>query len=168
MLSLSNTTGYAVQALVCLSHCDPEWHLAKDISICSGAPLAYLQKVLSQLRDAGLVNGKRGYRGGFRLARPADEITLMHVAEILDPEIRLPKCLLGFKACSEDDPCPSHSFWKKDRERLFAELQRLTIADIANFTFHKPASPESTLDSGEKEISGSAGSRRSRVLPPET
>ena len=135
MLSLSNTTGYAVHALVCLTRCNAEWYLAKDVSACSGVPLAYLQKVLAQLRDAGLVEGKRGYRGGFRLARPAEEITMMEVAEIVDSEIREPKCLLGLKACSDEDPCPSHAFWKEGRKRLFEELQRLTIGEIADFGF---------------------------------
>ncbi|MEE8368754.1 MAG: Rrf2 family transcriptional regulator [Thermoanaerobaculia bacterium] len=132
MLSLSQTTGYAIQALGCLARCGEEWHLAKDIADCSDVPLPYLQKILHTLRVVGLVEAKRGYRGGFKLVKPAEEISLLEVAQCLDPEIREPRCLLGFRACSDESACSMHHFWEPERRRLLAELGRMTVAEVVD------------------------------------
>ena len=47
--------------------------LAKDIAECSGVPLPYLSKILNGLSGTGLILGKRGYRGGFRLVFGDDD-----------------------------------------------------------------------------------------------
>ena len=133
MLALSQTTGYAILALSCLEGRGEQWVLAKDISRCTGVPLPYLSKMLHALGDSSLIEAKRGYRGGFRLARTANKITLLDIAEAVESKKWLPKCLLGLERCSDDRACPTHAFWSKERSRIETELRKRTLLDVALF-----------------------------------
>lgn len=133
MLALSQTTGYAILALSCLDGCQGRWVLAKTISECTGISLPYLSKLLHALTSSGLVSAKRGYRGGFQLARSAKEISLLDVAEAVEGRKWLPECLLGLDECSDARACPTHEFWQKERSRIEKELKRQTLRDVAEF-----------------------------------
>ena len=138
MLSLSQPIGHAVLALSCLEQCgDAEWRLAKDLSACSGVPLPSLSKVLNTLGQAGLVKAKRGYRGGFKLARAAGEISLSEVAEAVEPQIAEPRCFLGFAECSDERSCPAHDFWCEERARIQAYLSQMTVSDVGEFEWNR-------------------------------
>ena len=133
MLALSQTTGYAILALSCLEGCGERWVLARDIARCTGISLPYLSKMMHALGDSDLIEAKRGYRGGFRLARPADRITLLDVAEAVEGESWQPRCLLGLEECSVERACPTHAFWSKERLRIESELKSRTLKDVAEF-----------------------------------
>ncbi len=133
MLSLSQTTGYAILALSCLDGCHDQWVLARTIAKCTGVPLPYLSKLLHALAGSGLIHAKRGYRGGFQLARAADQISLLQIAEAVEGQSWLPRCLLGLEECSDQRACPTHAFWKKERARIEAELAGMTLNDVARF-----------------------------------
>lgn len=133
MLCLSQTCGYAILALSCLHECGGRWVLARDIARCTGIPQPYLSKVLHSLARRGLIVAKRGYRGGFALAQAPDRISLLDVAEAVDGEQAVPRCLLGLAECSPERACPTHQFWQRERERIMTELQRLTLAEAAQF-----------------------------------
>lgn len=138
MLSLSQTAGYAIRALGCLADTDGagRWVLARDIAGCTGIPKPYLSKILHSLVRAGLVQAKRGYRGGFALARPGAAISLLDVVKAVEGEAWAPRCLLGLAECSDDRSCPTHAFWSVERERIADELQRISLDDVAAFERH--------------------------------
>lgn len=131
MLTLSQTTGYAILALACLEDSPQEWVQARDIARRTGISLPYLSKMLHSLTRRGLVQAKRGYRGGFQLTRPADQITLRQIAEAIEDENW--GCLLGLEACSDERHCPTHEFWTAERAKIQAELQRITLREVASF-----------------------------------
>jgi Rrf2 family protein len=134
MLSLSQTTGYAILALSCLEMGDGEnWILARDVAACTGIPKPYLSKILHSLQGSGLIRAKRGYRGGFALARPSSGISLVQIAEAVEGGAVFGCCLLGLAGCSEDRPCPAHGFWSAERERIRKMLARTTLRDVARF-----------------------------------
>ena len=134
MLSLSQTTGYAILALSCLEEGDGEnWILARDIAECTGIPKPYLSKILHSLQGSGLIRAKRGYRGGFSLARPSGGINLMEIAEAVEGPSCLQGCLLGLSACTKENSCPTHAFWAEERERIRGALTSTTLRDVAGF-----------------------------------
>jgi Rrf2 family protein len=136
MLSLSQTTGYAIRALGCLSDHPGEPFMARQISDCTGVPLPYLSKILNALVHAGLVTGKRGYKGGFALAHSTKGLSLRQVADAVEGPDWDSACLLGLEDCREGNPCPAHSFWSQVRTQVHAELERLTVADMAAWERH--------------------------------
>jgi Rrf2 family iron-sulfur cluster assembly transcriptional regulator len=151
MLSLSQTTGYAIRALCCLERSDGRLVRARQIADCTGIPKPYLSKTLHILGRSGLIRTKRGYQGGFVLAHPARRIRLLDIVEAVEGEAWQPRCLLGMADCSDQRNCPTHEFWKVERERIRAELARLTLAAVAKFeaavgNLHACSEVQSTLD----------------------
>ncbi len=131
MISLSQTSGYAVLALGCIGSWKGDWVRSDQIHACTGVPRRYLMKLLFALGKAGLVQTKRGSRGGYVLARPPGEITLLEIAEAVEPTRPGSDCLLGLVGCSDATPCPMHAFWKKELPKIRAELARTSLAKAA-------------------------------------
>jgi Rrf2 family iron-sulfur cluster assembly transcriptional regulator len=133
MLSLSHTAGYAVVALSCLDEPGQLWTLAKDIARCTGLPGAYLSQILCALGRAGLVETKRGYRGGFRLSRSSQEISVLEVVEAIEGPRCFETCLLGLDVFSDKRGCPTYEFWEGEKARIRAHLGKLSLAKVARF-----------------------------------
>ena len=75
----SQTTEYALRAMVCLAQTPDELAAAPTLAKQTRVPANYLAKVLQQLAAAGLITGRRGVGGGYRLAKPAENITLLEI-----------------------------------------------------------------------------------------
>ena len=133
MFALSHTTGHAVLALSCISFNDGRRLFAKDIARCTGVPPAYLSKILNSLSEHGLLDAKRGYRGGFALTRPSTEIRLLDIVEAVEGEKWNSHCLLGMDECADERSCPTHAFWKVERRRIEEELSRISLAEVSEF-----------------------------------
>ena len=74
-MKLSTKGRYAVTAMMDLAIHDKSGPVTlADISVCQGISLSYLEQLFAKLRKSGLVEGVRGPGGGYRLARPADQI----------------------------------------------------------------------------------------------
>jgi Rrf2 family protein len=80
---LSTTTQYALRALSHLARQSGDAVLGRDLAESVEIPANYLSKVLVTLRNAGLVVTTRGSGGGYRLRKPAHEIHLIDVVELL-------------------------------------------------------------------------------------
>lgn len=130
MLSLSPSVGYAIKGLAQLEVSEGQRGFARDIALAAGVPGAYLAKLFKKLADAGIVESKRGWSGGTRLARPAEEISLLEIAEAIDGHEWFSQCLLGMDECSEQRSCPTHEFWKATRESVKSELRRINLNDV--------------------------------------
>ncbi len=134
MLCLSQTTGYAIMALACLDKHQGTPIVTRDIADATTIPMAYLSKILLSLSRRRLVNGKRGFGGGFVLAKPAEQIALIEVVEAIEGPNWLPSCLLGTTPCHDEQNCPTFEFWQRQRAEIQSELQRLTLRDVARFS----------------------------------
>ncbi len=101
-------------------------------------PLAYLEHLVARLRKAGLLDSRRGSRGGYMLARPADQITMAEVVEALEGTIAPIECISqgpdGSIVCSrESDPahvCPTKMLWTRVRLAIVSTLVQTTLADL--------------------------------------
>lgn len=151
MFALSQTAGYAITALSQLVTRPNEWTLARDLAAETEIPLPYLSKILQLLTRSQLVRAKRGYRGGFVLARPANQMRLLDIVEAIDGTACLSRCMLGLSSCSEDRACPAHLFWKNIRLQIAQELSQLTLADVARFEASR-AQLRELIDSGSNGL----------------
>ena len=121
-----------------------------EIAEHDGMPLAYLEHLVARLRKAGLVDSRRGSRGGYLLARPAREITMAEVVEALEGAIAPIECISeapdGSIVCSReadaDHICPTKLLWTRVRMSIVQTLRETTLADlITTPTIARPASP---------------------------
>ncbi len=116
---------------------DPVIPLA-EIAEHDGMPLAYLEHLVARLRKAGLLDSRRGSRGGYMLARPADQITMAEVVEALEGTIAPIECISqgpdGNIVCSRESDsthvCPTKILWTKVRLAIVSTLLQTTLADL--------------------------------------
>src|SRR5271168_1996392 len=109
-----------------------------EIAAHDGLPLAYLEHLVARLRKAGLVDSRRGSRGGYMLARPSGEITMAEVVEALEGSIAPIECISqaadGSIVCSResspDHVCPTKLLWTRVRFSIVATLRETTLADL--------------------------------------
>ncbi len=92
---ISQTAEYALRAVVALGSRRGAQMTTQQIASRTQVPAGYLSKVLQSLGRAGLVEGQRGLRGGFSLARPLQDITVLDVINAVDPVQRIERCPLG-------------------------------------------------------------------------
>lgn len=130
MMNLSQTTGYAIQALGCLNEPGSGYCMITDLARCAHLPKPYLAKIVNALVRQGLVAAKRGYRGGVALARRPEEISLLQVVEAVEGKAWLGECLLGMADCDSWAMCPTHDFWQRMRREITEELRRTSLADV--------------------------------------
>ncbi len=131
MLQLTRDGEYAVRAVVFLaSQPEGKVSLINEIAEVQEVPKSYLSKIMQHLTRAGLVKSRRGARGGFTLARPADSITLREAIEAVEGPIFLNVCLIRKGECHRDDFCPVHPVWKEAQKKLMEVLESKTLADL--------------------------------------
>ena len=128
---LSQTSEYALRAALALA-AQPEGRSlgAGRLAVMLDIPQNYLSKTLHQLARAGVLESNRGKTGGFRLARPADRITLLEVVTLFDDVTGRRICLLGRPVCSDQAPCAAHRRWKAVTERTATFFRETTLADL--------------------------------------
>lgn len=113
-----------------------------EIAEHDSMPLAYLEHLVARLRKAGLLDSRRGSRGGYMLARPASEIRMAEVVEALEGSIAPIECISqspdGSIVCSREagqagshaDICPTKLLWTKVRASIVTALLETTLADL--------------------------------------
>jgi Rrf2 family protein len=109
-----------------------------EIAERGGLPLAYLEHLVARLRKAELVSSRRGSRGGYMLARPAEEITMAEVVEALEGSIAPIECISeasdGSIVCAResslDHVCPTKLLWTRVRFSIVHTLRETTLADL--------------------------------------
>ena len=102
LLRISDAASLGLHAMAMLAASDGELVSTEDMATRVNASKHHLSKVMQTLSHAALVNAIRGPKGGFSLARPADEIRLLEIYEAIEGHIRIGGCLLGEPACGRN------------------------------------------------------------------
>lgn len=137
-MKLSDGVEWGVHACVLLAVLPPDSALpAARLAEYHGVPSAYLAKHLQALARAGVLETVKGPRGGYRLARPATEISVLDVVEAIDGDEGAFRCTeirrRGPTAMPARDyplPCGIHRVFTRADEAWRAELAAATIADL--------------------------------------
>jgi Rrf2 family cysteine metabolism transcriptional repressor len=102
-----------------------------EIAERGGLPLAYLEHLVARLRKAELVSSRRGSRGGYMLARGAEDITMAEVVEALEC---ISEAADGSIVCARESSlehaCPTKLLWTRVRFSIVSTLRETTLADL--------------------------------------
>ncbi len=134
LLNVGRRVDYAVRALSYLAAQAPARVISsKEITEKQDIPSHYLAKIMKDLVGAGLVKSYVGYQGGYRLARPANMITLKQVYEVVEKPLLLMECIdkRGLY-CRYDSVCTQISVWEKAQSLLANFLAGISIGSIAD------------------------------------
>ena len=127
-MKISTRTEYGIRVLVTLARNDGEdgcLSLA-EIAKREKLPHAYLEQLAGDLRRAGLVTATRGQAGGYRLARPAEQIAMTDAIRALEgPILEMPCAGVGdLEHCDRPQPCSVHEVFQRVYESLSAVPRR--------------------------------------------
>jgi Rrf2 family protein len=147
---LTNKGKYGLKAMVYLAGAD----LGKPVAVAEIAkgnsiPKKFLDAILSELRNAGLVQSKMGKGGGYMLARPAHEISVGHIVRVLDGPIALLPCASATQYrrchdCEDENRCSVRLVMLEARRaisevldnRNLAEMRAMSEVDHAAIIYH--------------------------------
>lgn len=132
---LSKTAEYALRAVTCLAEREATGgnpSSADTLAEITKVPRRYLNRVLQDLAAGGLVASRCGARGGYDLARPTDEITILDVVNAVAPLQRIRECPLGLK--SHTSLCPLHAELDKAYEATEEAFAAITMKQLLEST----------------------------------
>jgi len=131
-MRLSTKGRYGVTAMMDLAIHDNAGPVTlADISQCQGISLSYLEQLFSKLRKGGLVEGVRGPGGGYRLSRPAKEISIAEIIAAVDEKVDMTNCEQEGN-CQDGQKCLTHELWIELSNRLYAFLEGISLAQFVD------------------------------------
>jgi Rrf2 family protein len=104
---------------------------AKEIADTYGIPLPLLSKILQKLSKAGFLRSEHGTNGGYRLARPAGEITALEIIRTIDGPIFLTSCFTEHGFCTHSERCSVREPLRRVHEGILRLLSDITISELS-------------------------------------
>jgi Rrf2 family protein len=130
-LRFSRTADYGLRAaLEIAGSSDGELVPRHVIARVTDAPASVLAQALAPLVRAGVLAARAGPRGGYRLARPADQLSIYDIVVAIDGAEHEERCVLHESVCSWTGACPFHSFLIAAQERFLDSLRATSLADV--------------------------------------
>jgi Rrf2 family protein len=129
---VSAKADYALRACIELAAAEGEGHVKGErIAQAQEIPLKFLENILGDLRQGGLVRSQRGAEGGYWLARPADEITLAEVIRAVEGPLANVRGVRPDSVTYQGAAEPLRDVWIAVRASLRSVLETVTLADVA-------------------------------------
>src|SRR6478672_7177708 len=150
-MKLSVRGEYALRALLVLGlHYDEAVVRIQTISEQQNIPKRFLEQILNDLKSAGVVQSKRGIAGGYRLARPPQQITLAaivrHVEGALAPVSCVSERFYEKCSCPDESRCAIRNVMKEVREAIVKVVERVTVEELCERAERLRHEPVSALD----------------------
>jgi Rrf2 family protein len=128
-LQLTRRGDYGVRAMLELGRREHERVSGTEISRSAQIPLRFINQVMGDLVRAGLVESRVGRSGGYRLARPAAQVSILSIVEAIEGDTRRRTCVLSADPCARETACEVHALFTAAQNALVSELSRSTLAD---------------------------------------
>jgi Rrf2 family protein len=130
-MRLTRAGEYAVRCVMYLSSCPAgEVVSRKAVAEAMDIPEQFLGKIAQQLARSGIVEIVQGARGGFRLLRFPEDLSLLNVVEATIGEIFLNDCLMNPGICMRSRACAVNKIWEKARTQLRETLGAATFKSL--------------------------------------
>lgn len=142
-----------VRSAICLARAyrSDEPRKIRQVVAEMGVPATFASQILADLVRAGVATSKAGRAGGYWLARPAGEITLLEIIEAGEGSLMPEQCALGDGPCHPERACPLHETWTAAASALRTVLAETSLATAA----------ERDLDFGPPMVSPETAEHRS-------
>ncbi|HHY89051.1 MAG TPA: Rrf2 family transcriptional regulator [Chloroflexi bacterium] len=131
MFKISRRLDYGLQLMIALAadtegRPQPSAQLAKKLQI----PLPFLHQIAHTLMQSGLIKASPGPRGGLRINPPAEKITVLRIAEVLEGPIVLTPCLDSSDSCPRSEACSTQCMWKTLQDNIVEYLGNVNLAQL--------------------------------------
>jgi Rrf2 family protein len=131
IMRLSSRSLCGTRILLDLAHNDGQGPVKiGEISKRQGISVKYLEQLIRPLKKAQFVTSFRGPKGGHKLAKKPEDVTLGQIVRLLESQSELVGCISCPEKCPMSDDCKSRMAWKEATQALFHKLDATTIADL--------------------------------------
>lgn len=104
----------------------------RDISSRQNISEKYLWQVIAPLKASGLITSTAGAHGGYELAKPASDITILDVLRVLEGGVDLVPCSPDAHTCERSEACVARTFWKGLETAISGYLKSFTLRQLAD------------------------------------
>lgn len=129
-MKLSTRGKYGLYAMFYLAQHEGEGPQSLQSIATTGVPKQYLEQLLGNLRRAGLVTTVRGAQGGYQIAKPTREISILNIIDAMEGPIELSECMTDESHCERSCQCPVRRVWQKITDTINGELEQYTLYDM--------------------------------------
>jgi len=130
LIRINKLTDYAMLLLTRLAAAPQQLHSAQQLASTSALELPTVSKVLKLLNQAGLLESVRGAHGGYRLARPARDISVLDVISAIEGPFAMVECSIAPGRCDHEANCGYKGNWHVIENEISGLLARLSISDM--------------------------------------
>ena len=137
-MNITSKSKYALRAVIHLARAGGRPVRREDLASAQGGiSTEYLEKILLRLREVGVLTAKSGPGGGYRLARPPQEITAWDVISAVEDSLAPVACLeesarAPEHPCNNDGlNCEARPFWTRVFDAVMREMKAASIAELA-------------------------------------
>ncbi len=133
---LSKKAKYALRACVGLARAPADqFVLIADLAQAERIPKKFLEIILLELRNAGILGSRKGKGGGYYLARPAAQVTVGQIIRLIDGSLAPVSCVsqTAYQACDEcksEMTCGLRTVMKDARDALAGVFDKVTLQDV--------------------------------------
>lgn len=113
-------------------------HNARELAERTRLPAPVVSKILKSLTRAGLLESMRGAKGGYRLARDPEQISVIEMIDALEGPVSITACSVEPGACEHEPSCGLPGPWQRINAAIAGALRGVTLADLA-----RPSAPPS-------------------------
>jgi FeS assembly SUF system regulator len=131
MLRISKLTDYAIMVMVELSDANGEVLSAQALAERCRLELPTVSKVMKLLTHSGLVRSFRGASGGYRVDRPAGDISVAEIIGAIEGPIAMTECSLDSGLCQQEDNCNLRGNWQRISLAVAEAMSRVSLAEMA-------------------------------------
>jgi len=131
-MKLTTRGRYAVTAMLDLALYENKGPISlADISERQEISLSYLEQLFSRLRHGKLVESTRGPGGGYRIARPLDEVSIADIVRAVNESVDTTQCG-GQKNCHQHGRCLTHDLWEGLSDQIDNFLSGISLKDLTD------------------------------------
>ena len=132
MMRLTRAGEYAIRCMIYLTHKGRRVQVSKqEIAERTDIPPHFLAKIVQDLARAGLIEIKQGSKGGYRLLKNPEQISLLEVVEVMIGKISLNDCVGKPTTCTINKCCAVRKVWEDAGNQLRETLAKVNLAQLA-------------------------------------
>lgn len=131
-LQISRKIDYGLRAMIFLASQPTDRVVPfREVARSMDVPEDFMAKILKTLVSRKLLLSTRGAHGGYKLARPPSQISMLDVIEAVEGPVRVNVCADNHDACSLSKACSMYSIWKLGQDRMLEVYRSATLDKLA-------------------------------------
>ncbi|MDZ7778066.1 MAG: Rrf2 family transcriptional regulator [Bacteroidales bacterium] len=136
-MKLNTKVRYGLRAMVDIAANQEQGGvLQKTISTRQQISVKYLDVIISSLKRQGLIINTAGKKSGYKLTRPAEEISAYDIYRAFEPELLLVNCIYNKIICERSDTCVAHDYWSELNQHLKTLMENTSLKQVMSGTFN--------------------------------